>query len=111
MSAHDNQVQELRDRVTAKRALPRRKTGSGPAKGGSSSGPKASYSDAPTTGSTPPERAALYKELCDKLAWSVGSTLSLKYGKRSSVMLWAARRASAIMDRAYPERKENPSPG
>jgi hypothetical protein len=39
----------------------------------------------------------LYKELSTKLAWSVGSTLGLTYGRRSKVLEWASERAAYII--------------
>jgi len=58
-----------------------------------------SGSDVPPTGPPTGDLDAMYKELCDKLAWGVGSTLGMKYGKRSTLMQWASKLASRIMDR------------
>jgi len=41
----------------------------------------------------------LKRQMRDKLAWSVGSTLGLKYsGKQSEIMRWANRLAGQIVD-------------
>jgi len=41
----------------------------------------------------------LKRQMRDKLAWSVGSTLDLKYsGKQSEIMRWANRLAGQIVD-------------
>ena len=58
-----------------------------------------SGSGVPPTGPPTGDLDAMFKELCDKLAWGVGSTLGMKYGKRSTLMEWAQRLASKIMDR------------
>jgi len=59
---------------------------------------------APATGSpVRPPRAqspdALVKELTDKLAWSVGSTLGTTYGRRSTTFEWANTLATRIVER------------
>ena len=41
---------------------------------------------------------ALYKELSTKLAWSVGSTFGLDYGRRSRIHQWAQARAQALVE-------------
>lgn len=60
-----------------------------------------------TSGVTPTAHApsasgdtnALYKELSTKLAWSVGSTFGLAYTRRSRIMGWALKQASALVAR------------
>lgn len=101
MGTAKEQVEQLRDRVRAKRALPRRKGTSEAARLDSSlsQGIPPSGTDAPITARPTGDPVALYKELSDKLAWSVGSTLGMRYGKRSRIELWATRLASAVVER------------
>ena len=48
------------------------------------------------------------KELRDKLAWSVGTTLNVSYGKKSPVMAWAELEASRLVKRL--SRLNQPDP-
>jgi len=40
------------------------------------------------------------KELRDKLAWSVGTTLHLPYGRKTPVMIWADRESSRLCSKS-----------
>lgn len=42
---------------------------------------------------------AQYRELVDKLAWSIGSTFHTPYGRRSGTWGWAVHAATLIADR------------
>jgi hypothetical protein len=53
-------------------------------------------------------RSSLQKELRDKLAWSVGTVLELKYaGKLNPVMIWADQLATTIVSSRLSQLKEN----
>jgi len=53
-------------------------------------------------------RSSLQKELRDKLAWSVGTVLELKYaGKSNPVMLWADQLATKIVDSRLNQLDQN----
>ena len=51
----------------------------------------------------------IQKELRDKLAWSVGTTLSVPYGKRSPVMIWADQESTRITKRHFRSSQPEPS--
>lgn len=48
---------------------------------------------------SPETYEAYKKELADKLAWSVGSTLRMSYSKSSTIMQWGHRTAELILTR------------